>query len=79
MHLFTSLSLFTTIVTIPFVVAALDQATMNAHLAAGAALLGTYSQSTDATASWMGQLDDATTLQNCRYVLPWSFHVSRHC
>lgn len=65
MHLFTSLSLFTTIVAVPFAAAALDQATMNAHLTAAVGLLGTYSQSTDATASWMGQLDDATTLQNC--------------
>jgi hypothetical protein len=64
MHLFTSLSLFTTIVSIPFVAAALDPTTMQGHLSAGAQLLGTYSQSSAATASWMSSLDDSTTLQN---------------
>jgi len=64
MQLFTSLSLFTTIVAVPFVAAALDPTTMQGHLTAAAQLLGTYSQSSDATASWMSTLDDSTTIQN---------------
>ncbi|KAG8826189.1 hypothetical protein FRB91_007804 [Serendipita sp. 411] len=43
-------------------VAALDQAQMDGHLAAGAALLGTFEASTDPLASWMQSLPDDTSL-----------------
>jgi hypothetical protein len=45
-----------------FVVAALDASTMSAHLAAGQALLGTYSASSSSMAGWMGNAQDSATI-----------------
>ncbi|KAG8813424.1 hypothetical protein FRC17_001582 [Serendipita sp. 399] len=48
---------------VPFLAAAaLDQAQMDGHLAAGAALLGSFEQSTDPLAGWMSSQPDSTSL-----------------
>ncbi|PVF93124.1 PLC-like phosphodiesterase [Serendipita vermifera] len=62
MQLLSTLSISSVLVSL--VAAALDPATVDAHLAAAANLLGTFEESSDSISNWMSTLDDSTTLQS---------------